>query len=100
MKTLPSRIVASFCALAMLSTLACASQTFERYGDRTHRILEKGLEHVPLARVKPWERDILARRAMSWQPDRLQALRRAHIHFSKEASLSGGSAGGGGCGCN
>jgi hypothetical protein len=52
------------------------------------------------ARVKPWERDQLARRDMSWEPDGLEAAREGHIYFSKEASMPGGSAGGGGCGCN
>lgn len=50
--------------------------------------------------VKPWERDLLARRDMSWEPDALEASREAHIYFSKEASMPGGSGGGGGCGCN
>ena len=52
------------------------------------------------AAVKPWERGVLAREDMAWQPDALEAARRSHIYFSKEASLLGGSAGGGGCGCN
>lgn len=51
-------------------------------------------------RVKPWERDLLARRDMSWEPDALEAKREAHVYFSKEASMPGGSGGGGGCGCN
>ena len=50
--------------------------------------------------VKPWERDLLARRDMAWEPDALEAVRESHIYFSKEASMPGGSAGGGGCGCN
>ncbi len=50
--------------------------------------------------VKPWERDLLARRDMAWEPDALEAAREAHIYLSKEASMPGGSAGGGGCGCN
>ena len=51
-------------------------------------------------RVKPWERDLLARRDMGWEPDALEAKREAHIYFSKEAAMPGGSGGGGGCGCN
>ena len=51
-------------------------------------------------RVKPWERDLLARRDMAWEPDALEAKREAHIYFSKEAAMPGGSGGGGGCGCN
>ena len=50
--------------------------------------------------VKPWERDVLARRDMAWDPDPLEAQRKSHVYFSKEAALGGGGAGGGGCGCN
>jgi hypothetical protein len=52
------------------------------------------------AAVKPWERSILARDDMSWEPDAGEATLRSQVHYSKEASLAGGSAGGGGCGCN
>ena len=52
------------------------------------------------ANVKPWERELHAREEMAWDPDPLQSQLRAHIYFSKEATLPGGSAGGGGCGCN
>jgi len=52
------------------------------------------------APVRPWERDLLARPDMAWEPDSLEARRRGHVFFSKEGSLQGGSAGGGGCGCN
>ena len=52
------------------------------------------------ARVKPWERDQLARRDMGWEPDGLEAAREGHIYFSKEASSGGRGFGGGGCGCN
>jgi len=51
-------------------------------------------------RVTPWERDLLARRDMAWEPDPLEAARDGHIRFSKEASMPGGAGGGGGCGCN
>lgn len=52
------------------------------------------------APVQPWERDVLARPDMAWEPNPTRATLDAHIFFSKEASLEGGSAGGGGCGCN
>jgi hypothetical protein len=52
------------------------------------------------ASVKPWEREILSRDDMAWDPDPLEAQLRDHIYWSKEASLPGGNAGGGGCGCN
>ena len=69
-------------------------------GTRTRAFLDVLLEHGWLVRVKPWERDLVALEEMGWEPDPLQSLRRSHIYFSKEASLVGGSAGGGGCGCN
>ncbi len=50
--------------------------------------------------VQAWERDILARRDMAFDPDAVDAALRSHIFFSKEAALRGGGAGGGGCGCN
>ena len=50
--------------------------------------------------VQAWERDVLARSDMAFDPDELEAAIRNHVHFSKEAALKGGSAGGGGCGCN
>lgn len=52
------------------------------------------------APVKPWERDVLARPDMAWDPDTLEAAHRSHVFFSKEGSLPGAGAGGGGCGCN
>ena len=58
------------------------------------------LASVGCVRVKPWERDLLARRDMAWEPDAIEAKRESHINFSKEASMPGGSGGGGGCGCN
>jgi hypothetical protein len=57
-------------------------------------------EMSDLERVKPWERDVLSREDMAWQPDKVQSTRRSHIFFSKEGALGAGSAGGGGCGCN
>ncbi len=90
---------------------ACSWGTAPRYYEKTVRYTEKKatasrgfvgryLERDDLVRVKAWERDLLARGDMAWNPDAAQSLRRSHIYFSKEASLGGGSAGGGGCGCN
>lgn len=52
------------------------------------------------AQVNPWEREILARPDMAWQPDELEASYRGHVFFSKEGALPASAAGGGGCGCN
>jgi len=72
---------------------------------RARRLTALLLALAPLAlgacaNIKPWERDVLAREEMAFDPDPLEAARRNHVYFSKEASLPGGSAGGGGCGCN
>jgi hypothetical protein len=76
------------------------SFSFEEYTERPRSYLEICLEHDFLVRVKPWERGVLSRADMSRAPDPLDAARRSHTFFSKEASFQGGSAGGGGCGCN
>jgi hypothetical protein len=50
--------------------------------------------------VKPWERDLMARRDMQFDGEDLDAKLDDHVYFSKEASSGGRSFGGGGCGCN
>ena len=50
--------------------------------------------------VNPWERGILAKPEMAWEPDVLQGQLQEHVYFSKEGSSGGYGAGGGGCGCN
>lgn len=50
--------------------------------------------------VSPWERDVLARSDMAWDPVPLASTLDKHIQFSKEGALPGSSSGGGGCGCN
>ncbi len=55
---------------------------------------------VGCVRVKPWQRADLARAEMQFDPDPHRTALQSHIQFSKEASMPGTSAGGGGCGCN
>lgn len=50
--------------------------------------------------VKPWDRDLLAEPAMSFQPVPVEAPIDQHIYFSREGSTGGQEVGGGGCGCN
>ncbi|HUP91990.1 MAG TPA: DUF4266 domain-containing protein [Solimonas sp.] len=50
--------------------------------------------------VEPWQRGVLARSEMAWEPDPLLAGYRRHVQFSKEAASGGATLGGGGCGCN
>jgi len=52
------------------------------------------------ATVKPWDRDLLAKREMQFVTcAQLQGIDE-HVYFSKEASMGGASLAGGGCGCN
>ncbi len=55
---------------------------------------------VGCATVSPWQRGVLAKPEMGWSPDPLESTLDGHIYFAKEASSGGGSASGGGCGCN
>lgn len=52
------------------------------------------------ATVKPWDRDLLAQKRMSFNPAPMLQAIDEHIYFSKEASMGGIDVGGGGCGCN
>ena len=47
-----------------------------------------------------WEKQYLARPAMQFDADKLEAKNILHIYFSKEGSSGGYGVGGGGCGCN
>ena len=50
--------------------------------------------------VQPWERGRMAQDVMAWQVDPLKGSLDNHINFAKEGTSGGGSAAGGGCGCN
>lgn len=50
--------------------------------------------------VQPWERDVLARRAMQLNTHPNITAAEDHIYFSKEGSSGGRTFDGGGCGCN
>jgi len=50
--------------------------------------------------VNPWERGILAKPEMAWEPDPMVGQLQEHVYFSKEGSSGWYGAGGGGCGCN
>lgn len=47
-----------------------------------------------------WEKQYLAKPAMQFDADKLDARNIQHIYFSKEGSAGGYGVGGGGCGCN
>ena len=50
--------------------------------------------------VKPWERDLLAKKSMQLDAYPVDSALDDHIYFSKEAASGGRGFGGGGCGCN
>lgn len=50
--------------------------------------------------VKPWERNLLAKKEMALNSSPMDAALDDHIYFSKEASSGGRGFAGGGCGCN
>jgi hypothetical protein len=47
-----------------------------------------------------WEKQFLAKLAMQFDYDKLDAKNIQHIYFSKEGAAGGYGIGGGGCGCN
>jgi Domain of unknown function (DUF4266) len=50
--------------------------------------------------VKPYERDHLADRIMSLNPDPVSSAYLQHVFEAREAARGGEGAAGGGCGCN
>ncbi|NBO76672.1 MAG: DUF4266 domain-containing protein [Betaproteobacteria bacterium] len=59
-----------------------------------------GCALAPQVPVAAFEKGDLARPAMQFDADRLEASFGDHIYFSKEGASGGRSVGGGGCGCN
>lgn len=53
-----------------------------------------------MAPVQPWEKGMLAKPAMTFEHDRLEAKYSEHTYSSKEGAAGGAGVGGGGCGCN
>lgn len=49
---------------------------------------------------RAWEKDVLARPAMTMGLDPLERRNLEHIYSSKENTTGGDELGGGGCGCN
>jgi Domain of unknown function (DUF4266) len=50
--------------------------------------------------VRPWERDLLSEKAMTFDPQPMMNAVDDHIYFSREGSTGGQNVSGGGCGCN
>lgn len=47
-----------------------------------------------------WEKQYLAKPAMQFDANRLDAKNAQHVYVSKEGAAGGYGVGGGGCGCN
>ncbi len=52
------------------------------------------------ARVKPWQREVHARRSMQTDGDKAARKIDGHVEEYREGSIGGAGVGGGGCGCN
>ncbi len=51
-------------------------------------------------RVKPWERDILSRRVMTFTAEQEESALDHTYYNAREGAAGGFESGGGGCGCN
>jgi Domain of unknown function (DUF4266) len=52
------------------------------------------------ARVKPYERELLAKPIMTFQPDPYEDVLDLHMLEAREGAVGGYGSAGGGCGCN
>jgi hypothetical protein len=52
------------------------------------------------ARVKPYERELLAKPMMLFQPDAHEDILDNHMIEAREGAVGGYGSAGGGCGCN
>jgi hypothetical protein len=51
-------------------------------------------------RVRPYERELLAKLIMTFQPDPYEDVLDLHMLEAREGALGGYGSAGGGCGCN
>lgn len=63
-------------------------------------VLAGGLAGCALRPVEAWEKGDLAKPAMRFDADPLDAKFTQHSYTSREAASGGTGVGGGGCGCN
>ena len=52
------------------------------------------------ARVKPYQRELLAKPIMSFHPDPYEDVLDLHMYEAREGASGGYGSAGGGCGCN
>jgi hypothetical protein len=70
---------------------------------RTVRLLLVAVSFVlaaGCARVKPYERELLAKPTMTFQPDPHEDVLDNHMIEAREGAAGGYGSAGGGCGCN
>jgi hypothetical protein len=67
---------------------------------RTIVVLLLAISAASCVRVRPHEREALARRAMNPAGDPAEQKLDGHVEEYREGSIGGAGAGGGGCGCN
>jgi len=51
-------------------------------------------------RVRPYERELLSKRTMTFQPDPYEDVLDLHMVEAREGAVGGYGSAGGGCGCN
>lgn len=51
-------------------------------------------------RVKPYERELLSKKTMTFQPDPYEDVLDQHMLEAREGAVGGYGSAGGGCGCN
>lgn len=51
-------------------------------------------------RVRPYERELLSKRTMTFQPDPYEDVLDLHMIEAREGAVGGYGSAGGGCGCN
>jgi len=52
------------------------------------------------ASVEPWQKDVLSRKSMQFNSEKVNSAMDTHFYYSKEGSSGGQGFSGGGCGCN
>jgi len=50
--------------------------------------------------IKPWQRDVLSKKTMQFNANKVNSAMATHFYYSKEGSSGGSGFSGGGCGCN
>ena len=63
-------------------------------------VVVSGAASAGCVRVKPYERELLAKPTMTFQPDPHEDVLDNHMIEAREGAVGGYGSAGGGCGCN